>query len=128
MPVRQLILLLGLFCLCLAVVGLAWAARGELYLYALDLPSRWHSHLRFQSPPTHPGVIFGFLGFSLPLTYWLRQKGVYFFILLTAGIVLGSVAGFFVYGWVPSWAQHLLTVAMIATSIYAWKRKYYFEE
>jgi len=64
----------------------------------------------------------------LVLTYWLRQNGVYFFILLTAGIVLGSVVGFFVYGWVPPLAQHLLSVAMIATSIYAWKQKYYFEE
>jgi uncharacterized membrane protein YfcA len=128
MPARQLIILLVLFASCLAVVGLAWATRSEIYLYTLDLPARWHSHLRFQIPPTHPGVIFGFLVLSLPLTYWLRQNGVYFFILLTAGIVLGSVVGFFVYGWVPSPTQHLLSVAMIATSIYGWKKKDYFEE
>ena len=128
MPARQLIILLALFGSCLAIVALAWATGSEVYLYTLDLPARWHSHLRFQSPPTHPGVIFGFLVLSLPLTYWLRQNGVYFFILLTVGIVFGSVVGFFVYGWTPSWAQHLLAVAMIATSIYAWKQKYYFEE
>ncbi len=128
MPARQLIILLVLFGSCLAVVALAWATGSEIYLYTLDLPARWRSHLRFQSPPTRPGVIFGFLVLSLPLTYWLRQKGVYFYILLTAGIVLGSLVGVFVYGWTPSWAQHLLSVAMIATSVYAWKQKYYFEE
>lgn len=61
------------------------------------------------------------------MTYWLRQDGVYFFILITAGMLLGTVMGFY-YNWTPSWAQHLLAAAMIATSIYAWKQKYYFED
>jgi uncharacterized membrane protein len=120
MPVRQLALLLGLFCLCLAVVGIAWASGSQLYLF---LPSR-----RPVVPPTHPGVILVFLVFSPFLTYWFRQYGVFFFILMTAGILLGSAMGFFVYNWTPSWAQHVLAAAMIATSIYAWKQKYYFEE
>jgi len=50
------------------------------------------------------------------------------FILMTVGILAGSVVGFFVYGWVPSSAQHLLVVATIVTSVYAWKQKSYFEE
>ncbi len=37
MPVRQLMILLGLFCLCLALVGIAWANGNQLYLF---LPSR----------------------------------------------------------------------------------------
>ena len=120
MPARQLALLLGLFCLCLAIVGIAWASGNQLYLF---LPSR-----RPSLPPTHPGVILFFLIVSLPLTYWLRQNGVYFFIVMTVGILLGSMMGFYVYKWTPSWAQHFLAVAMIATSIYAWQQKYYFEE
>jgi len=120
MPARQLALLLGLFCLCLAIVGLAWASGSQLYLF---LPSR-----RPTLPPTHPGVILFFLVLSPFLTYWLRQNGVYYFVVMTACILLGTVMGFYVYKWTPSLAQHLLAAAMIATSIYAWKQKYYFEE
>ena len=120
MPIRQLALLLGLFCVCLAIVGIAWASGNELYLF---LPSR-HAVL----PPTHPGVVLVFLVLSPFLTYWLRQNGVLFFVMVAVGIVLGSMMGFFVYKWTPSWAQHVLTVAMIATSIYAWNQKDYFEE
>jgi hypothetical protein len=36
MPARQLTLLLGLVCLCLAIVGVAWANGNQLYLF---LPS-----------------------------------------------------------------------------------------
>ena len=120
MPVRQLALLLGLFGLCLAIVGLAWAHGYELYLF---LPSR-----RPSLPPTHPGVILALLVPSPFLTYWLRQNGVYYFMVMTGGILLGTVMGAYVYHWTPSWAQHVLAVAMIATSIYAWQQKYYFEE
>jgi hypothetical protein len=119
MPARQLALLLGLFCLCLAIVGLAWASGSQLYLF---LPSR-----RPTLPPTHPGVILFFLVLSPFLTYWLRQNGVYYFVVMTACILLGTVMGIY-YKWTPSWAQHVLAVAMIATSIYAWQQKYYFEE
>jgi hypothetical protein len=120
MPVSRLALLIGLFCLCLAIVGLAWANGTQLYLF---LPSR-----RPSLPPTHPDVILLFLAVSPILTYKLRQMGVYFFIVITAGMLLGSVMGSYVYNWTPSWAQHLLAVAMIATSIYAWKQKCYFED
>ena len=101
-------------------MGIAWADGAGLYLY---LPSR-----HVPRPPTHPGIILTFLVASVPLTYWFRQNGVYLFILMTVGILAGSVVGFFVYGWVPSSAQHLLVVATIVTSVYAWKQKSYFEE
>ena len=91
----------------------------------LPLPSEPSSP---DSPPTHPGVILFFLVLSPFLTYWLRQNGVYYFIVITACILLGTVMGFYVYKWTPSWAQHCPAVAMIATSIYAGKQKYYFEE
>ena len=123
MPVRQLMQLLALFAACLAIVGIAWASGSELYLF---IPSR-----RFRPiypPPTHPVVILMVLATSPILTYWVRQTGVYVFMIIAAGIVLGSAVGVCAFNWTPSWAQHLLTVAMIATSIYAWKQKYYFEE
>ena len=119
MPVRQLALLLGLFGLCLAIVSLAWASGMELFLFVPTGHSR---------PPTHPGIIFCLLATSLILTFWVRQGGVVIFIVTTVGIVLGSVLSVNGFRWTPSLAQYYLTVAMIATSIYAWKQKYYFEE
>jgi hypothetical protein len=93
MPTRQLALLLGLFGLCLALVGLAWASGSELFLFVPTGHSR---------PPTHPGIILGLLGISPILTFWVRQGGVYVFILITLGILLGSVLGFKGFGWTPS--------------------------
>ena len=94
MPVRQLALLLGLFGLCLAIVGLAWANGNELFLF---IPSR-----RPSLPPTHPGVILVFLVLSPFLTYWFRQNGVYYFVVMTACILLGTAMGLY-YKWTPSW-------------------------
>ncbi|MGA2065878.1 MAG: hypothetical protein ABSG86_12970 [Thermoguttaceae bacterium] len=122
MPVRQLAQLLALFGACLVIVGVAWASGSEIFLF---IPGRraWAHR-----PPTHPGVILGTLVTSLILTVWARQTGVYFFVIMAVGILLGSAVGFFVYGWTPSVAQHILAVAMIATSVYAWNQKSYFEE
>jgi len=122
MPVRQLIVLVALFGTCLAIIGIAWATGSELFLY---LPGR---HFSSHRPPTHPGGVLGLLVISVLLTCWFRQGGVYFFILMAVGILLGSAVGFFGFGWTPSWAQHLLTAAMIGTSIYAWQQRDYFEE
>jgi hypothetical protein len=124
MPIRQLIILLALFGSCLAIVGIAGATGSELFLF---IPvRRWGRP--FHPPPTDPGVILGVLLTSLILTVWVRQAGVYFFIMIALGILVGSVVGFVVYGWVPSWAQHILTAAMIVTSVYAWNQTSYFEE
>jgi hypothetical protein len=120
MPVRQVVLLLVLFGLCLAMVGIAWITGSELYLF---FPSR-HMH----GPPTHPGIIFGLLVVSPILTYWFLQNGVYLFITMALWMLLGSVMGFFIFGWTPSWSQHCVTAAMIATGVYAWNQKSYFEE
>ena len=125
MPIRQVILLFGLFALCVAIVGIAWATGSELYLFVPT--GRW-GYRHFHRPPTHPSIILGLLVTSLVLTYWFRQNGVYVFILMAFGILLGSAVGFLVFGWTPSWAQHVLFVAMIATSVYAWKQKDYFED
>ena len=125
MPIGRLLTLFGLLGLCLAVVGIAWATGSEFYLF---VPAgRWgHGHL--YRPPTHPGIILGLLATSVLLTYWFRQNGLYVFIIMAFGILLGSAVGFLVFGWTPSWAQHVLFVAMIVTSIYAWQQKDYFED
>jgi hypothetical protein len=43
-------------------------------------------------------------------------------------MLLGTAIGFFVYHWTPSWPQHLLAIAMFATSVYASKQTFYFDE
>jgi hypothetical protein len=121
MPVRQLALLLSLFCLCLAIIGIAWLAGDELFLF---VPS---GHTA-SNPPTHPGMIIAALFGSLALACWFRQAGVIFFIVLTVGIFLGTLLSVRGFLWIPSIEQYCLTVAMIVTSVYAWKEKYYFEE
>ena len=73
-------------------------------------------------------MILGVLVACLIFTVWVRQTGVYFFIMVTVGILLGTVVGHFVFSWTPSWSQHLLAAAMIVTSVYAWNQKAYFEE
>ena len=121
MPVRQLALLLGLFCLCLAIVGLSWASGMELFLF---VPT---GHA-VSNPPTHPGIILGVLIISSVVTYWLRQAGMYFFIVITLGMILGTIMGLKGFRWNPSFAQYSLTVVMTATSTYAWTQKDCFEE
>jgi hypothetical protein len=120
--------LIGLFSLCLALVGIAWATGSELYLCIPISGARWHYQVNLHRPPTHPGVILGMLVLCVPLTFWLREYGVYLFVAATVGIILGSVVGAVGFHWMPSLAQLLLTGSMIATSIYAWKQKYYFED
>jgi hypothetical protein len=68
------------------------------------------------------------LATSVVLTYWFGQTGVYVFITMALAILLSSAVGFLVFGWTPSWTQHALFIAMIVTSIYAWKQKDYFED
>jgi uncharacterized membrane protein len=122
MPLRQFLILIGLFGCCLAIVGVAWVSGGELFLW---LPIR---RGRLSLPPSYPGLILGCLVFSLGLTAWLRQFGAILLYMLTAGMLLGSVIGFFVYHWTPSWPQYLLTIAMITTCVYASKQGYYLDD
>jgi len=123
MPVRQFVLLLTLFAACLLIVGLAWACGSELYMF---LPGgRFHG---IRKPPTHPGGVLASLLFAVPLTLLTRQYGIYYFIVATASVFLGSLHGFFFFGWTPSPLQHVLSVAMVVTCVYAWQQKVYFEE
>ena len=128
MPMSRVLTLVGLFGLCLAVVAIAWASGSELYLFtpAGRLGSLHGLHVR--RPPTHPGIILGLLVTIAILTYWLRQNGIYIFIVTALGVLLGSVVGFLVFHWTPSWAQHVLFVAMLATGVYAWTQKDFFED
>jgi hypothetical protein len=54
--------------------------------------------------------------------------GGWFVAVLAGGIAVGTILGYCAFHWTPSWAQHVLFVAMIATSIYAWTLKDYFED
>ena len=123
MPVRQIAVLLGLFGLCLAIVGIAWVSGSELYLY---LPGRRRAALH--APPTHPGEILGVIVAMLLLTFWQRQVGVILFMVAAASVFLGSLVGYLIFNWTPSWTQHCLGIVMVVTSTYAWQQKHYFED
>jgi len=122
MPFTRVLILLLLLSSCVAIILLAWFSGAELYLY---LPSRRGVLHR---PPTDPRLLLFLLSFSVPLGYWLRQAGVYYFMVMTGGMIAGSIVGYLGFDWTPSIMQHALVVAMAATSIYGWRQKDYFEE
>jgi hypothetical protein len=121
MPLRQALILLAFFAACVALVVIAWASGADLYMF---FPSR----LKANRPPTSAGVVLAILIFCAILAGWIGQKGLYVFMFATASLVLGSAVGFLVYAWTPTLVQHGLSAAMIATSIYAWAQRDYFEE
>jgi hypothetical protein len=118
MPINRIALLLGLLFVCIAIVDVAWATGTELYL---DLG-------RGGSPPTHPCVILAGLVACPILGVRFARMGVYLFILATVSVLAGSAMGPLFHSWTPTWAQHCLAVVMIATSIYAWQQRDYFED
>jgi hypothetical protein len=123
MPIRRVLILLALFGSCLAIIGLAWISGSDLYLLSFP-PRRRH----INGPPTPPGIILAVLLVCPMLTLWLGQRGIYVFWAATLGMLVSSAVGFVAFNWTPTWSQHLLVIAMIATSVYAWTQKDYFDE
>lgn len=115
MPAQRLLILLGLFAICIAIVAVGAADGCEFYLFMLG-----GRHAYAAYPPTEPSLIIYFLLLLYPtIAYWSRRVGTMFFAIFAASTVLGSITGYFVFEWTPSWAQHVLTVAMIGTAVYA---------
>jgi hypothetical protein len=123
MPIRQFVILVGLFCICLAIIGIAWATGNELYLW---MPRRWHGPPN--DPPTHPILFLVFFGILAFMT-WLGGNGAgYGLGVLTGDLFLSSVVGWFAFHWTPTLSQHHLSVAMLVLSIYYWKQIDYIED
>jgi hypothetical protein len=122
MPIRQFLILLGLFALCLAVVGIAWATGNELYIW---MPQRYGPPIK---PPTHPLV---FIVFFVVLGFWEllvgRGAGVGLGV-ITGCLFVSSMIGWFAFKWTPTLCQYLLSVAMLVLTIYYLRQKDYIED
>lgn len=112
MPLRMVLILVGLFATCIAVVLLAWSAGSQFYVF---VPGR-----RVLPPPTHPMVVLVFLAVCLALFRYSQHYGLVALSLLLGGLVLGSIIGPWVFAWRPTVPQILLTLAMLGEVAYGW--------
>jgi hypothetical protein len=115
MPIRTVLVLVGLFAACLAIVLIAWAVGSEFYLF---LPGRRHVA---PPSPSHPILVLIML-LSCPALFLLysRHFGLVLFSILLGSLVLGSVVGYFMFAWTPTLVQWLLTVVMGVETAYGW--------
>ena len=116
-PSRPLLVLLGLFVVCLAIVLIAWAADFYLYMY---VPSR--SMEPSAPPPTHPVTIIVFLLTGGGLLLYAPRLGLIVLTGLLGTILLGTIVGYLAFAWTPTLVQWLLTAAMSVQSIYGWTK------
>lgn len=113
MPVRVFAKLLTLYLACFGIIGLAAAVGAELYIF----PLKGRITLRPPSSPWQIAIYLACCGILYPLS---QRCALYFFTGWTFLMPLGSLFGWGMFSWTPSWAQHLLTVVMILTSAYGW--------
>ncbi|NLE39694.1 MAG: hypothetical protein GX621_16875 [Pirellulaceae bacterium] len=111
MPIRTAAILSGLFAACLAIAAIAWAIGSEFYLL---LPTR------LSPPPHHPLLVLGLLAVCLALFFYSQREALILFSVLLDSLVLGSIVGYAEFDWTPTVMQTLLTVTMIAETIYGW--------
>ena len=119
MPIRNFLILLGLFSLCLAIVLIAWACGSELYL-----PFGRHD----PGPPTHPVGILAAILLAAVLGCGLRFLSVIAVTLFAVLICLGIPVGCLVHHWTPGICQYLLAVALTVNAWYGWNQRDYLEE
>jgi hypothetical protein len=114
MPLRVVLILVGLFAGCLAIVLFAWAIGSEFYVF---IPSRfrWVGKL-----PTHPSAVLALLATCAALFLYSPRYALFFFTALLGCLLLGSLVGYGVFAWKPTLMQALLTFAMIAETAYGW--------
>lgn len=120
MPLRPVLLLLCLFLACLAIAGLSYAMGWELYMFG----SRRPFHVR---PPSDPTTIPFHLLASALVFLVSRSYGLLYLTFVTACVLIGSVWGWIMFQWMPTLAQHALSVALIVTLAYGWTHREDFE-
>lgn len=112
MPWRVFARLLAMYVACLGIVEIAAMTNAELYIFPMKG--------RGLKPPSSPSTMAFYLIFCGMIYPFSRRYALYFFTGWTLLVPLGSLFGWGMFSWHPSWAQHLLTVAMICTTVYGW--------
>ena len=115
MPLRTFVILAGLFGICIAIVVVAWMCGSEFYVF---LPSRRITSI--STPPTDPIVVLVLLAACLALYLYSQRYALFLFTTLLGGLLLGSLVGYGVYHWAPTIPQILLTLAVLAETVYGW--------
>ena len=114
MPIRIVMVLLGLFVACLAVVIFAWAVGSDFYL---GWPTR-HGLLRTTD---HPLFVLAILVFCAAVfLFYSQHYGLVLFTTVLGLVLVGIPVGFFLFDRTPTLVQWLLAAAMSAEVIYGW--------
>ncbi len=123
MPLRMILILIGLLAASVGVVLLAWKTGSQLYVF---LPaSRLYLHV--SKPPTDPLMVLALFVIPVLLYFYSQHFALIAFSCLAGGILAGTVIGFAVYAWTPSVFQHLLSLVMVAAAAYGWTQREYFD-
>lgn len=119
MPLRTFLTVFGLFGGCLAIAIVAWATGSEFYLL---MPPRGLGRA-VSLPPHHPLVILFALAIPGLLYFLSPRHALIVFSLIPALLLLGSLVGYAVFAWTPTWAQWALSAATIVATSYYWNRR-----
>jgi hypothetical protein len=121
MPLRVFSILTVLIVATLGLFGFAWLTGSELYFF---IPTRYQPLLR---PPTSPFLMLGILAIPTTVTIMSRHYGLLIFMLFPLGLLVGTVVGWLLFDWTPSWCQHLLATFAILLSVYGWSQRGYLD-
>ena len=114
MPIRVVMVLLGLFAACLGVVIIAWAVGSDFYL---GWPGRY-ARLRTTDDPRCVLAILVFC--AVVFLFYSQHYGLVLFSIVLALVVVGIPVSFFLLGRTPTLVQWLLAAAISAETVYGW--------
>jgi hypothetical protein len=80
-------------------------------------------------PPTPPFAVLIVLVVCLGLFFFSQRYALILFSAVLGSLMLGSLVGYGVFAWKPTFVQLLLTVAMLAETYFGWNiEKYYLDD
>lgn len=114
MPLRVVLVLLGLFAACLAIVIIAWAVGSDFYL-------GWpRSSIRLRTGD-NPLLVLVILVFCAGVfLFYSQHYGLVLFTVVFGLVIVGIPVRLFLLGQTPTLVQWLLAAVMSAETIYGW--------
>lgn len=114
MPLRVVLVLLGLFAACVAIVVIAWAVGSDFYL-------GWpRPHLRLCTRDDPLTVLVILLFCTGVFLVYSQHYGLVLFTGALGLVLVGIPVRYFLFGQTPTLVQWLLAAAMSAEAIYGW--------